>query len=213
MNKNFSTWLFERRTAVLAVVVLVALLCSPMAAFASNNDLPWNTALERLVNAFSGRTALLVSMVGIFFAGGMLIFGGDLGNFGKMVMMIVLVGSMMGALSTIASNFISTEGCLILIRVIPVRKSLTRPQLICGCDRVLFLLLMLFCIALIFPGGLGSGNYVNVLIGIIFFFVGVQILAVLAKYDPLFSLIFSRAIKYQDAYVSTSHVQRQDKKY
>ena len=99
------------------------------------------------------------------------------------------------------------------IRVIPVRKSLTRPQLICGCDRVLFLLLMLFCIALIFPGGLGSGNYVNVLIGIVFFFVGVQILAVLAKYDPLFSQIFSRAIKYQDSYVSTSHVHRQDKKY
>ena len=71
------------------------------------------------------------------------------------------------------------------IRVIPVRKSLTRPQLICGCDRVLFLLLMLFCIALIFPGGLGSGNYVNVLIGIVFFLVGVQILAVIAKYDPL----------------------------
>ena len=92
MNKRFSMWLFERRTAVLAVVVLVTLLCSPMAAFASNNDLPWNTALERLVNAFSGRTALLVFMV----------------------MMIVLVGSMMGALSTIASNFISTEGCLIL---------------------------------------------------------------------------------------------------
>ena len=76
-------WLFERRTAVLAVVVLVALLCSPMAAFASNNDLPWNTALERLVNAFSGRTALLVSMVGIFFAGGMLIFGGDLATSAK----------------------------------------------------------------------------------------------------------------------------------
>ena len=99
------------------------------------------------------------------------------------------------------------------IRVIPVRKSLTRPQLICGCDRVLFLLLMLFCIALIVPGGLGSGNYINVLIGIAFFFVGVQILAVLAKYDPMFSQIFSRAIKYQDAYIATSLVSRQDKKY
>lgn len=99
------------------------------------------------------------------------------------------------------------------IRVIPVRKSLTRPQLICGCDRVLFLLLMLFCIALIFPGGLGSGNYINVLIGIAFFFVGVQILAVLAKYDPMFSQIFSRAIKYQDAYIATFLVSRQDKKY
>ena len=86
MNNRFSLWLFERRTTLLAVVVLVAFLCSPVAALASNNDLPWNTALERLVNAFSGRTALLVSMIGIFFAGGMLIFGGDLGNFGKMVM-------------------------------------------------------------------------------------------------------------------------------
>ena len=53
---------------------------------------------------------------------------------------------------------------------------------------------MLFCMALIFPGGLGSANYVNVLIGIVFFVVGVQILAGLAKYDPLFSQIFSRAI-------------------
>ena len=113
MNKHFSFWLFERRTVIIAVVVIAALFCFPVAALASNNDLPWNTALEKLVNAFSGRTALLVSMVGIFFAGGMLIFGGDLGNFGKMVMMIVLVGSMMGALSTIASNFITTEGCLI----------------------------------------------------------------------------------------------------
>ena len=71
------------------------------------------------------------------------------------------------------------------IRIIPVRKSLTRPQLICGCDRVLFLLLMLVCITLIFPGGIGAGNYVNVIIGIAFFLIGVQVLAVLAKYDPL----------------------------
>ena len=114
MNQHFSLCLFQRRIAVLAVVVLVVMLCSPVAALASQNDLPWNTALDKLINAFSGRTALLVSMVGIFFAGGMLIFGGDLGNFGKMVMMIVLVGSMMGALSTVASTFITTEGCLIL---------------------------------------------------------------------------------------------------
>lgn len=45
MYNRFSFWLFERRIAILAVIVLVALLCSPMAALASNNDLPWNTAL------------------------------------------------------------------------------------------------------------------------------------------------------------------------
>ena len=114
MKNSLFLSFFEHKTAIFAVVVLVALCCSPVAALASQNDLPWNTALDKLVNAFSGRTALLVSMIGIFFAGGMLIFGGDLGNFGKMVMMIVLVGSMMGALSTVASTFITTEGCLIL---------------------------------------------------------------------------------------------------
>ena len=99
------------------------------------------------------------------------------------------------------------------IRVIPVRKSLTRPQLICGCDRVLFLLLMLSCMALVFPGGIGAGNYVNVLLGVIFFVVGVQILAILAKHDPMISQIFRRAIKYQDSYVGASLVSRQDRQY
>ena len=99
------------------------------------------------------------------------------------------------------------------IRVLPVRKSLTRPQLICGCDRVLFLLLMLFCMALIFPGGLGSGNYLNVVLGITFFVVGVQILAILAKHDPLFSHLFRRAIRYRDRYVATSLVSFKDRKY
>ena len=99
------------------------------------------------------------------------------------------------------------------IRVVPVRKSLTRPQLICGCDRLLFLLLMLLCVALIFPGGLGSGSYINVLIGIVLFIFGVQVLAALAKYDPLFSQIFRRAVKYQDTYAASSYVSRQDKKH
>ena len=113
MNSSISKRIFEHRSAVFISVFLLALLCAPMAALASESDLPWNTALEKLVNAFSGKTALLISMVGIFFAGGMLIFGGDLGNFGKMVMMVVLVGSMMGALSSLASKFITVEGCLV----------------------------------------------------------------------------------------------------
>ena len=46
MHKTFSFRLFERRIAILTVIVLVAMLASPMSAFASNNDLPWNTALE-----------------------------------------------------------------------------------------------------------------------------------------------------------------------
>ncbi|MBQ7262424.1 MAG: TrbC/VirB2 family protein [Synergistaceae bacterium] len=114
MKKTLREILYEQRQLILMGAFVMMFMMTPLAAMASENDLPWNSALEKLINALSGKTALLVSMVGIFFAGGMLIFGGDLGNFGKMVMMVVLVGSMMGALSSIASKFISTEGALLL---------------------------------------------------------------------------------------------------
>ncbi len=113
-GNSVSNWLFGRRAAIFAAVFLLAMLCLPMTALAKTDTVAWNTAIEKLIDVLSGKTALLISMVGLFFAGGMLIFGGDLGNFGKMVMMVVLVGSMMGALSSLASKFITVEGCLVL---------------------------------------------------------------------------------------------------
>ncbi len=115
MNSNrVSKWLFDRRAAVFASVFLLAMLCLPMSALATTDDVAWNTGLEKLINALSGKTALLISMIGLFFAGGMLIFGGQLSSFGRSVMMVVLVGSMLGALTNVVKAFISSEGFLLL---------------------------------------------------------------------------------------------------
>lgn len=103
-------------TNICLVVALVAIfiLLSEASVFAGEGEnLPWNKGLEDLTNSLSGKTALYISMIGIFFAGGMLIFGGDLGNFGKTIMMVVLVGCMMGGLSSVAATFIKT-GALLL---------------------------------------------------------------------------------------------------
>ncbi|MCR4818853.1 MAG: VirB3 family type IV secretion system protein [Fretibacterium sp.] len=99
------------------------------------------------------------------------------------------------------------------LRIATVRRSLTRPQFIFGCDRTLFLLLLLACMALGFPGGLASGNFVNFFIAIVIFFVGLQVLRVMGKKDPLAMRIFQRSVKYQDSYVASSRVSRQDRKY
>lgn len=99
------------------------------------------------------------------------------------------------------------------LRVSPVRKSLTRPQLIFGCDRVLFLLLMLMCMALGLPGGIAAQNYLNVVLAIVIFFVGVQFLRFLTKFDPQAYSVFRRTVHYQDSYIAVSKVSRQDKKY
>ncbi|MBR1602989.1 MAG: TrbC/VirB2 family protein [Synergistaceae bacterium] len=111
---SFSKWLFEHRVTVLSVLAVMMLLCIPMAAFAKTDSVAWNTGVEKLIDALSGKTALLISMVGLFFAGGMLIFGGQLGGFGRSVMMVVLVGSMLGALTSVVKLFVSSEGMLLL---------------------------------------------------------------------------------------------------
>ena len=99
------------------------------------------------------------------------------------------------------------------IRVAPVRRSLTRPQLIFGCDRVPFLLLALMCMALALPGGIAAGNFINAGLAVIIFIIGVKFLGSLAKYDPDAMQVFQRSIHYQDSYISSSRVSQPDKKY
>lgn len=99
------------------------------------------------------------------------------------------------------------------IRVAPVRRSLTRPQLVFGCDRVPFFLLLLICMALGLPGGIASGNYMNAVLAVILFAIGVKVLGSLAKYDPDAMQVFRRAIQYKDAYLASSRVSQPDKKY
>ena len=99
------------------------------------------------------------------------------------------------------------------IRVAPVRRSLTRPQLIFGCDRVPFLLLLLICMALGLPGGIAAGNYVNAVFALVLFAVGVKILGTLAKYDPDAMQVFRRAIQYKGVYLASSRVSQPDKEF
>lgn len=88
------------------------------------------------------------------------------------------------------------------IRISPVRKSLTRPQLMFGCDRVLFLLLLIVCMALGLPGGFASQNYFNVFLSVVIFFVGTHVLRNITKFDSKAFPIFQRSVKYSDSYVA-----------
>lgn len=47
MKKSFAEWMFERRAAIFVAIFLMAFLCTPLAALAGENDLPWNSALEK----------------------------------------------------------------------------------------------------------------------------------------------------------------------
>ncbi len=99
------------------------------------------------------------------------------------------------------------------LRIATVRRSLTRPQFIFGCDRTLFFLLLLACMALGLPGGLASGNFMNFLLALVIFFVGLEFLRSMGKKDPLTMRIFQRSVKYQEKYVASSRFFRQDRAF
>lgn len=101
INRSFVT------KVLLITLVLGLLLFLNGTSFAQGDaDLPWNSNLDKLIKAFSGRTAVLISAVGLFVLAGMAIFGGDLGVVGKGLMMVIIAGSIMTGLIKIAETFV-----------------------------------------------------------------------------------------------------------
>ena len=58
------------------------------------------------------------------------------------------------------------------LRTIPIHRSLSRPQLIMGCERFPFLMLCMVATLLAGPGGLMTGNFTNIFIAGALFFIG-----------------------------------------
>lgn len=90
------------------------------------------------------------------------------------------------------------------IRVIPVFKSLIRPQLIVGGDRTLVICLMVCSGILMGPGGMGSGNILNFVLGIFLLVFGLRALNKMAKYDPQSFPVFKKAMTYKPLYLASS---------
>jgi type IV secretory pathway TrbD component len=86
------------------------------------------------------------------------------------------------------------------LRAIPIHRSLVRPQLIMGCERFLFLMLCMVVTLLAGPGGIMTGNFLNILIAGALFFSGRALLVHMAKTDARMSDVFRRSVRYRSEY-------------
>lgn len=68
--------------------------------------LPWEGPLQAIQRSLTGPVARAIGVVALAASGGMLAFGGELGDFTKRVMMVVLALSVM----LLANNFIDLIG-------------------------------------------------------------------------------------------------------
>lgn len=82
-------------------------------ANASNQNLPWEAPIQQLVQSFSGPLAIGISVIGITVAGMLLIFRGEMGDFGRRMCMIVLAVSIVAGATSLFNTFFTTTGALI----------------------------------------------------------------------------------------------------
>lgn len=81
---------------VAATLLLVALATPALAS--SRGGLPWEGPLQQIQQSITGPVAGFIALAAVAVAGGMLIFGGELNDFARRLMYVVLVaGILLGA--------------------------------------------------------------------------------------------------------------------
>ncbi len=83
----------NQKSAYIAATILILSTLS-VAVFAGV-AFPWDTPLSRLAQNLTGSTSTSIALIGLFVAGGALVFGGDLASFAKKVTWMVLAISLM----------------------------------------------------------------------------------------------------------------------
>jgi len=99
------------KTKPLYFAVLLLLLVAPVAAFATTTGtggLPWEGPLETFKNSITGPVALSVAVLAIGVAGAMLIFGGEINNFARMSVYIVLVAGLLVSANNVFATLYGT---------------------------------------------------------------------------------------------------------
>lgn len=87
----------DRRIS-LHTALLAFLLCATPVLASSGGGLPWEGPLEQIQESITGPVAGFIALAAVAVAGGMLIFGGELNDFARRLMYVVLVaGILLGA--------------------------------------------------------------------------------------------------------------------
>lgn len=99
----------NRKLIGLAALGLAALiLASPAFASSGGGSLPWEGPLEKIQESITGPVAGYIALAAVAIAGGMLIFGGELNDFARRLVYVVLVAGILLGATTIVGLFGAT---------------------------------------------------------------------------------------------------------
>ncbi len=98
----------KRSLLTLAVIAVAAIVAASPAFASSGGSLPWEGPLEQIQESITGPIAGYIALAAVAIAGGMLIFGGELNDFARRLMYVVLVAGILLGATTIVGLFGAT---------------------------------------------------------------------------------------------------------
>ncbi|MBB4103163.1 TrbC/VirB2 family protein [Allorhizobium borbori] len=91
-----------------AALATAAIAAASPAFASSGGSLPWEGPLEQIQESITGPVAGYIALAAVAIAGGMLIFGGELNDFARRLMYVVLVAGILLGATTIVGLFGAT---------------------------------------------------------------------------------------------------------
>jgi type IV secretion system protein VirB2 len=102
-----------RRTILFASLLAFCLAPALAEAGAGGGSLPWETPLEAIRDSVTGPVAYAISLMGIVVAGAMLVWGGEIGDFVRRIIMLTLAISLIVFSANILATLFSVSGAVI----------------------------------------------------------------------------------------------------
>ena len=98
----------ERSFLTLATMALSVAAATSPALASSGGSLPWEGPLQQIQESITGPVAGYIALAAVAIAGGMLIFGGELNDFARRLVYVVLVAGILLGATTIVGLFGAT---------------------------------------------------------------------------------------------------------
>lgn len=110
------SWFRRNAPALLFGALILMLFLLPHVAHATpaaGGGLPWESPLQKLSDSFSGPVAFVISLLGIVVCGAMLIWGGEINEFARRAVMLVLVIALLIFANSVLSGLFNKGDVLI----------------------------------------------------------------------------------------------------
>jgi type IV secretion system protein TrbC len=102
-----------RMRNIMFAAFILAFLASQAAASTGGGSLPWETPLQTIATSITGPVAYAISLIGIVVAGAMLVWGGEINEFARRMIMLVLVISLIVFATQVLSTLFNVSGAVL----------------------------------------------------------------------------------------------------